>query len=342
MVPAANPGDARGGLALAERHRAVKPVLCQGNLEDILGAMPPSMPLPALTNGSTRAEFTLCGLRAGEKQFILLDFNGIKKGQLYSPSRRTPGRIYLAYGFLADQGSVDCGRNGKKAVDIIEVPAGSSEYEAFEDRTFVYLDMAFENFNGTLSIAGIALAERVFLDERRADCRSPDPLLPAVWRAALRTAQICCDEIYMDNSEREHCQWLCSAPPNIAAGYYAFGGEMPKTAKVLLEYALHQRPDGEIQGFAPGSWGDRPMYQCHMGLYVRAVWRDYHYRGDPKLLRRLMPHLHRLQAFWETRRNSQGLLENIETVWVDWGQHIYSYAPGGIPGAGAGGVLDKP
>ncbi len=321
--------------------RAVKPVPCQGNLEDILGAKAASMPLPALTVGSTPAEFTLCGLRAGEKQFILLDFNGIKKGQLsFTIQADAPGRIYLAYGFLADQGSVDCGRNGKKAVDIIEVPAGSSEYEAFEDRTFVYLDMAFENFNGTLSIAGIALAERVFLDERRADCRSPDPLLPAVWRAALRTAQICCDEIYMDNSEREHCQWLCSAPPNIAAGYYAFGGEMPKTAKVLLEYALHQRPDGEIQGFAPGSWGDRPMYQCHMGLYVRAVWRDYHYRGDPKLLRRLMPHLHRLQAFWETRRNSQGLLENIETVWVDWGQHIYSYAPGGIPGAqGAGGVL---
>lgn len=320
---------------------AVKPVPCQGNLEDILGAKAASMPLPALTVGSTPAKFTLRGLRAGEKPFVLLDFNGIKKGQLsFTIQADAPGRIYLAYGFLAEQGSVDCGRNGKKAVDIINVPAGYSEYEAFEDRTFVYLDMAFENFTGSLAINDIALAERVFLDEQRTQFQSPDSTLPAVWRASLRTAQICCDEIYMDNAEREHCQWLCSAPPNIAAGYYAFGGEMPKAAKVLLEFARHQRPNGEIQGHAPGRWGNRPMYQCHMGLYVRAVWRDYHYRGDMNLLRRLMPHLHKLLAFWKTHRNPRGLLENIETVWVDWGQHLYSYAPGGIPGAqGAGGVL---
>ncbi len=321
--------------------RAVAPVACQGNLEDILGAKAARMPLESFHAGSTPASFALRGLRAGEKQFVLLDFSGIKKGKLsFIIQADSPGRVYLAYGFLAEQGSVDCGRNGKKAVDIIEVPAGNSEYEAFEDRTFVYLDMAFENFSGTLAIADIALAERVFLDDRRAHCHSPDPMLPAAWKASLRTAQICCDEIYMDNSEREHAQWLCSAPPNIAAGYYAFGGEMRKAAKVLLEYARHQRPNGEIQGYAPGHWGNRPGYQCHMGLYVRAVWRDYHYRGDTGLLRRLMPHLHRLLAFWETHRNPQGLLENIETVWIDWGQHIYSYAPGGISGAkGAGGVL---
>lgn len=317
------------------------PVPCPCSLEDVMGAKAVRMPLAALAAGSTPADFSLRGLRSGDRPFVLLDFGGVRRGRLsFRIQADAPGRLYLSYGFLADRGSVDCGRNGKKAVDILEVPAGSSEHETFEDRTFVFLDLAFERFTGTVALSGITLAERVFLDERRTQLQSPDAVLSEVWRASLRTAQVCCDEIYMDNAEREHCQWLCSAPPNIAAGYYAFGGELPKAAKVLREFARHQRPDGQIPGHAPGAWGDRPPYHCHMGLYVRAVWRDYHYRGDTALLRSLMPHLHRLLAGWETHRNPQGLLEDLETVWVDWGLHIYSYAPGGISGArGDGGIL---
>lgn len=272
--------------------------------------------------------FTFLPTGKNDRQFLTLAYGGLKKGRLsFRIHAASAGRIYLSYGILAGNGAIDCARNRKDAVDIIEVPAGDSQYEAFEDRALAFLDLACENFSGRVEIRDLALHERIFLDPSAAAFESTDTAMNALWRASIRTAQLCCDEIYMDNFEREHTQWLCSSPPNIAAGYYFFAGNRSKADKTLLELALHQRADGELQGHAPGFWGERPAYQCHIGLYIRAVWRNYHYHGNLTLLKQLLPTLKKILSYWENWRNADGLLEDLHTVWVDWGIHMYSYAP---------------
>ncbi len=322
--------------------RDITPVRREVELDNALAARDVSKPLESLKVRESPGAFSFESIRGKQRQFVLFDFACVKKGKVsFRIEASSPGRIYLSYGFEAGLGAVECSRNGGKAVDVVKVPAGISMYEGFEDRTFVYLDMAFEGFEGQVSVGELKVEERLFLDAASSSYDTDDEVLNRIWKASVRTAQICCDEIYMDNSEREHGQWLCSSPPNIAAGYYVFGGGREKAKKVLSEFAFHQEPNGALQGYAPGAWRrGKPHYQCHVGLYIRAVWRNYLYHGDTALAERLLPVLEKILSHWETYRNQDGLLEDIETVWLDWGVQMYSYAPGGdFRAKGDGGVL---
>ncbi|OGV52517.1 MAG: hypothetical protein A2017_19180 [Lentisphaerae bacterium GWF2_44_16] len=301
------------------------PHIFKGEVQDMIGSKAVNAPLKNLKVSSPPSGFTLTGI---DNQYVLFDFGKLKKGKLsFRIDAESPGRIYLAYGFMTEHGAVDCARNGKKAVDIIEVAPGKSFYEAFEDRTFVYLDMLFENFSGKINVSDIRLEENIFLNEKDSFFKSSDELMNGIFSASLRTAQLCCDEIYMDNPEREHAQWLDNTPPNMAAGYYAFGGEMSKVGKVISEYAFNQKEDGQLPGYVPGAWGERIPLQCHMALYFRTVWRHFWYSGDYGMLKNVLPSMSGIISFWNKYRNADGLLENIETIFGDWGIHIYSYAP---------------
>ena len=314
------------------------PRILNGDLHDIIGSKAVNASLENTKIYSPSSGFTITGI---ENKYVLLDFGNLKKGKLsFEINAESSGKIYLAYGFMTEHGAVDCARNGKKAVDVIEVTAGKSFYESFEDRTFVYLDMLFENFIGDLAISGIKVEENIFLDERNTFFESPDGLMNGIWNASIRTAQICCDDIYMDNHEREHGQWIDNAPPNIATGYYAFGGEISKGSKVLSEFSYNQMTDGQLPGYSPGFWGERIPLQCHMALYFRAVWRHFWYTGNYEIVKWHLPAMDRIISFWNKYRNADGLLENLETIFGDWGIHIYSYAPGGVSGAKSdGGII---
>ena len=276
------------------------------------------------------------GLTPASPFYALVDFHKLVKGKIaLRIHAQSQGKIYLAYGFMVEHGAVDCARNGRKAVDELNVPAGESFYQAFEDRVFRYLDILGEGFEGAIEISQLAVEENVFLDGTGTFFESSDPVMEAVWSAARRTAQLCCDEIYCDNMEREHCQWISDATPNFAAGYYAFG-EIAKASKVIDEWAINQRSDGQMQGYAPGC--SHLVYPCAMAFYTSAVWRHFWYTGNAGMLKRLLPNISQTINFLEKHRNRQGLLENLKHVFVDWGVHIYSYRPD-TPDQPVGGVI---
>jgi hypothetical protein len=237
----------------------------------------------------------------------------------------TAGRALVAYGFQCDGSVIDCHRQGRNAVDALEFPAGRSRYEAFDVRTFRYLDFLFEGFSGPVTLSAIAAEENVFLDGKEVAFASSDERVDAIWRAGRRTAQLCANELYMDNPEREHTQWVDNVAANTAAGYYGFG-EARKAGKALDEIALHQKPDGQIPGYAPGAWFPRIPLQCHMALFVISAHRHFMHTGDAGLARRLLAAILRMVAHWERHRTRQGLIVDLHTLFVDWGSHIYSYA----------------
>lgn len=261
----------------------------------------------------------------GERRFsVMFEFPQTARAYLsFRVEAETAGRIYLAYGVTREGVAVDCGRNGRKAVDVIDVPAGESFYQAEENRVFVYLDMTFEGFVGDVKIRDLRAEEPRFLDEEGSSFESSDELMSRVWSLSRRTAQLCCDEIYMDNPERERGQWIDNVHHLAAAGYYAFG-ESRKAAKVLEETRLLQRPDGQLPGHL-GNWGRRVPLQGHMALYVLATWRHFWHTGDQAFAKRQFPSLREILDFWADFRNSDGLLENLDTLFIDWGVHIYSY-----------------
>ncbi|MBI2951590.1 hypothetical protein HYY27_05815, partial [bacterium] len=263
--------------------------------------------------------------------FAVLDFGDVVAGtlrlQIEAPSA---GRILLAYGFDYRDGSLNCSKMSLNAVDILEVPSGGRGrfetclYRAFDTRTIRYLEHNFDGFEGPVTLSGVALEEKVYLDAPEAAFKTDDRRVNQIWDTARRTAVLNCCEIYMDNPEREHAQWMDCTVANVAGGYYAFGDYI-QSARALHEFTLTRQPDGQLAGYAPGRWFPRVPLQCHMALFVMGAWRHFMHTGDEAFGRRLLDTVGRMIGYWERHRTRDGLVANVDTLFVDWGSHLYSY-----------------
>ncbi len=277
-------------------------------------------------------------IRAGDGRcpgFALLDFGEVMTGRVtLRIQAESGGRIHLAYGFGHSAMAVDCHRMWLRAVDTLEVPAGESMYGAFDVRTFRYLDLLFEGFSGAVTVSDIHAEEAVFLDDGGSSFNTPDSRLNDIWLASRRTAQLCGNELYMDNPEREHAQWADATFGVASAGYYAFA-EQRKVAKILEEIMLHQGPDGQLPGYAPGRWFPRVPLQCHMALFCRLAHRHFMHTGDESLARRTFEAMLKIFRHWQRYTDGHGLIRDLHTVFVDWGSHIYSYGRGSKGSTGA-------
>ena len=257
--------------------------------------------------------------------FAVVDFGDVVAGTLHVHVQAdTPGHVYVAYGFDYTEGYLNCSKMNLNAVDILEVPAGESEYLAFETRTFRHMQLIFEGFQGPVTFSGIALEEKVYLDAPGVAFEADDSVVNRIWAVAKRTAILNCCEIYTDNPEREHAQWMDCTVANVAGGYYAFG-EYAGPSRALYEFTLTQQPDGQLAGYAPGNWFPRQPLQCHMALFVVGAWRHFMHTGDEELAHRLLDTAGRMIGHWERHRTRDGLVANVDTLFVDWGSHLHSY-----------------
>ena len=267
--------------------------------------------------------------------FVTLDFGKVVNGRLKIKIRALScGRIYLAYGMQHKDGAVDCSRMHLRAVDVLEVPKGNCEYLAFDIRTFRYLDLLFEGFTSALNVSGVEVKEKVFLDGDRSNINIQHSQICDLWRASKRTAQLCGNEIYVCNPEREHAQWIDCCMSIGAAGYYAFGEEK-RTAKALKEFILAQESDGQLPGYTPGLWFPRKPLQCHMAIFGLLSHLHFMYTGDYELGARTFRATLKILDFWAQHKNRHGLISDLHTVFIDWGSHIYSYGRGSQGKTGA-------
>ncbi len=260
--------------------------------------------------------------------FAVVDFGDVVAGTLHlRVEAESPGRLILAYGFDYRDNYLNCSKMFENAVDILEVPAGDCDYLAFEARTFRHLQLIFEGFNGDVTVSGIALEEKVYLEAPEVTFETDDPLVDRIWEVARRTSVLNCCEIYMDNPEREHAQWMDCTVGNVAGGYYAFG-EYSSPGRALQEFTITQQEDGQLAGYAPGRWFPRQPLQCHMSLFVVGAWRHFMHTGDETFAHYLLDTIGRMIRHWERHRTRDGLIANLDTLFVDWGSHLYSYSGG--------------
>lgn len=258
---------------------------------------------------------------------LLLDMGDLLTGRLgFRIRSQSTGNILLGYGlFDANDKAVDCHAQMRRSVDVLEVPRGESVYDAFDVRAFRYLDLILENFEGDVKIDDIIVEEPLFFDEEASSFTASDEKINMLWRASRRTAQLCKTEIYTDNPDREHTQWIDNVYHNALSGYYLFG-DTEQVAQVLEEFTFQQQSDGQLPGYAPGVWFPRKPLQCHMALFVFSCYEYFMHSGDYKFAHAIFDVIMAMIGHWETYRNSTGLLTGLETVFVDWGVHVYSYA----------------
>jgi len=269
-------------------------------------------------------------LQSGPGGFTTFDLGQLASGRLSLRFRtETPGRVYLAHGFNFQNGAVDCHRINLGMVDVLDLPAGESAYESFDFRTFRYLEILLEGFTGPVEVSDIQVEEPIFVDEDGSSFKTSDSKLDAIWRASKRTTQLCVDELFVDNPEREHAQWMDGIVYASAPGYYFFGERQAvKARKAFEEIALTQQPDGQLAGYAPGQWFPRLPLQCHMALFALGCHRHFMHTGDEDFAQGALEVILRMVAHWEKHRTRDGLIADLHTVFVDWGSNIYSYSRG--------------
>lgn len=269
--------------------------------------------------------------------FAVIDFGVLVSGRArVKVSAQTPGQIYLAYGYTFRNGVVDCHRMRTRMADKLKISAGESFYESFDVRTFRYLDLIFEGFEGEVEVTGLAVEELEFFDDEKLVFETSDEQINAIFHNAHRTFQVCYKELVVDNPEREHAQWSDPTVNCCAAGYYAGGPRISEKAqKVYEEFFLTQQADGQLAGYAPGKWFPRLPLQCHMALLFFGCYEHFLQTGDDNFARWTMDVYARVIEHWERHRTYRGLLADLHTVFVDWGSHIYSYGRGNKGPTGA-------
>ncbi len=261
------------------------------------------------------------------RSFVTLDMGSVTQGRLsLALKTHSPGRVYVAHGFTYDDGVVDCQRMHLRAVDVLDASAGDLVYRSFDVRTFRYLDLVFEGFTAPVTVSEVRVEEPVFVDETRTEFDCSDAAVASIWRASVRTAQLCTDELFVDNPEREHAQWADSVAACSMTCYTCFG-EYRKPAKALRDVAASQQPDGQIPGYVPGAWFPRTPLQCHMSLFATTFCEHFMHTGDTAFAEQTLDVILKMVEHWEAHRRGDGLLADLDTVFVDWGSHIYSYLP---------------
>lgn len=239
-------------------------------------------------------------------------------------SAQGPGRIYMGFGFSAHNGTVDCTRMLRTAVEVLEVPAGESVYRSFDLRTFRYVVLVCEGFTGPVHVRDIRATQALFVDNEQTGWQCTDERLNAIYDASRRTGQICHDELIVDNTEREHAQWADPIYSVCLTDYFCFGAYR-RARRPLEEMMLAQIDDGQLPGYTPGRWFPRRPIQSHTNLVADTMVNHYMHTADETFGRRALDCIRRMIAFWGRFRNRDGLLAEMHTTFVDWGYCRYSY-----------------
>lgn len=273
----------------------------------------------------------------GVPQAVVLDAGGLWDADLeLAIEAASPGIVNVAYGFNLVNGTIDCARMNLNTVDVIRVASGKTKYRSFERRTFRYLLLLLEGFEGEVSIQSPKLSEPVFLEDRGIIFRCSERELIKIWNASVRNVELCVKELFVDNPERERAQWHDPLLNLASAGYYVFGHDTGSRIKNVYDaFALAQQKDGQIPGYCPGKWFPRIPLQCHMTLFAVGAYYGYLHTGDREFGESSLKTVLAIIDHWDTHRSSDGLVRDLHTVFVDWGSHIYSYGKGSTGPTGA-------
>ena len=163
--------------------------------------------------------------------------------------------------------------------------------------------------------------ERIFPRPPGASFSCSDPDLEAIWRAGVRTLDVCSTDAFIDCPGREQRAWLGDAYGHTILTLLV----NPDTSLVRWMLRLHAngaRPDGLLPMVAAGDFGLRattiPDFTL---LWVLALAHVHRWTGDDELLGELLPTATRGLNWFEQRRAADGLLHDLPGwVFIDWAQ----------------------
>ncbi|MBN1417543.1 MAG: hypothetical protein JXP34_02140 [Planctomycetes bacterium] len=233
---------------------------------------------------------------------------------------REPARVFFTFDEILSDGDVAWRRLGCVNIISLLLAPGTYEVESFEPYTLRYLKILA--LDGACEVDGIYLREYVNPDVWEAHFAASDPRLNVLFAAGRETFRQNALDIFMDCPSRERAGWLCDSffTSRVAVD---LSGDTRIEKNFLENFALPPSfaflPDGMLPMCYPADHNDR-VFIPNWALWFVVELEEYARRsGDRTLVESLRPRVLRLFEYFEPFRNSDGLLEKLQSwVFVEW------------------------
>ena len=259
-------------------------------------------------------------IRLKANQFKTLDFGTNLPGFFGAHVKvHAPTRLCFTFDETLTNGDVDFTRLMCCNIIAYTLAPGSYDLETFEPYGLEFLKL--------MVLEGECEIDHVFLREYAAPdvwdahfaCANPDlNKLFAAGRECFRGNVI---DIYQDNPTRERAGWLCD--PHFSATAAPLLTGYTRVERNLFEnYLLPDRFDDIPEGMLPACYPSDHIggdYSPNWALWFVVQLEKYLERsGDADLVERLRPRVLKLFDYFRPLQNSDGLLENVPSVFIEW------------------------
>lgn len=195
----------------------------------------------------------------------------------------------------------------------------SESFESFEAVGYRYVQV--ETHGGAVRSLEVSGKERTYPRPDGARFSCSDPLLNDIWRAGVRTLDLCSVDAFIDCPGREHRAWLGDAFLSSLISLVS----NPDSQLVRWNVRLHAqgaRSDGLFPMVAAGDFSTRPETIPDFSLaWVWELARVWEYTGDREAVEHLLPAGLRALGWFENHVGDDGLLADLTGwVFIDWAQ----------------------
>ncbi|MCX6226924.1 MAG: hypothetical protein NTV01_19615, partial [Bacteroidia bacterium] len=265
---------------------------------------------------TTGSAFTL-----GPQQFRIFDFGTNLTGFIGAAIDVTkPGRIYFTFDEILFGEDVNFKRLGCINAVTYDLSPGKYVVESFEPYTLRYLKVIM--IDGECSFNNISLREYANSDIACAAFESSDPRLNRIYKAGVETFRQNAVDIFMDCPHRERAGWLCDS-------YFTARVANDVSGNTLIEKNFYENfllpdsfafiPEGMLPMCYPADHNDG-VFIPNWAMWFVVQLKEYLYRSnDRELVDNLKPKVLKLLKYFEPFKNSDGLLEKLDSwIFVEW------------------------
>lgn len=275
--------------------------------------------LPGTLPAVVRFPLRLSGLK-GEDLSLLWDFGGSFAGRYrLTFSCESAGMVDIRQGeILANENNRLLEERPDRWGDRFEAVPGRRTWRLLVVRAGRYVQLIFRGFKGEIKIEDFHVEESHYPWVPRPTFECADAGIARIFHAALRTSELCFDDIGMDCPHRERIAYQFDGWPPAQAIFFGSGDARPWRRALELQTVnfYPNRPAGPLLAGNPSDVDD--SFPAGNLFYLHEVAHYYRCTGDKNLVRALWPVLAGVLQ-WYRRFEWQGLLRDVP------GRHFYEW-----------------
>ncbi|MFB9275394.1 alpha-L-rhamnosidase C-terminal domain-containing protein [Cohnella cellulosilytica] len=208
-------------------------------------------------------------------------------------------------------------------VDTFILKKGSNRVSSFGRRAFRFMKLALQGTPEPVEVRSVRIKSVHYPYAEQGSFVCSDEKLNRIWEVGKYTTIVNSQDHFEDCPHREAALWVADAVVMARVVYQTFG-DLALVRKCLLQVARIQNGDGSIPGTGPENNSFTLPDFCAHWLFGVKEYVDY--SGDENFLAELWPSVNRLEAWFRTQEDGDGLFANANRdgwwCFIDWSDDI--------------------